>query len=126
MEVELANPERLARWFQERLHFPARLPQFARQGQTELWEGRVSLMGGVRSAQVFYRWQGKTLSLFILPAGRMPRMPGEERAWGGRTFHVNRHEGHTSLMWSEGDLAYCLVSDLPPEEVMMFASERQA
>ncbi|MGH7369879.1 MAG: zf-HC2 domain-containing protein [Candidatus Methylomirabilaceae bacterium] len=126
MEVELANPDKLARWFQGRLQFPARLPQFARQDQTELWEGRVSLMGGVRSAQVFYRWKGKTLSLFVLPAEKMPLMPGEDRVWNSRTFHVNQHKGHTSLMWREGDLAYCLVSDLPPEEVMAFASEEQA
>jgi anti-sigma factor RsiW len=125
MEVKLANPDKLARWFQGRLQFPARLPQFARQDQTELWEGRVSLMGGVQSAQVFYRWKGKTLSLFVLPAAKMPLMPGVERAWNRHAFRVNQHEGHTSLMWREGDFAYCLVSDLRPEDVMMFASEQR-
>ncbi|MBI4380566.1 MAG: zf-HC2 domain-containing protein [candidate division NC10 bacterium] len=126
MEVKLASPDELARWFQERLRFTVRLPQFAHQGQTELWEGRVSLMGGVQSAQVFYRWRGKTLSLFVLSAEKMPLMPGEERVWRRRTFHVNHHRGYTSLMWRDGDLAYCLVSDLTPEEVMAFASEERA
>ena len=123
IEVKLAHPADLARWFHERLDFRVRLPRFAGQEKRGLWEGRVSLMGGVRSAQVFYRWHEKTLSLFVLPAAKMPLMPGEERVWNTQTFHVNQHEGHTSLMWKEGDLAYCLVSDLSPEEVMAFASE---
>lgn len=126
MEVKLASPDELARWFQERLRFAVRLPRFAHQGQTGLWEGRVSLMGGVQSAQVFYRWRGKTLSLFVLPAEKMPLMPGEERVWRRRTFHVNHHRGYTSLMWRDGDLAYCLVSDLTPEEVMAVASQERA
>jgi anti-sigma factor (TIGR02949 family) len=126
MEVKLASPDELARWFQERMKVPIHVPRFAQQEQIGPWEGRVSLMGGVRSAQVFYRWRGKTLSLFILPGEKMNLMPGEERVWNGRTFHVNHHKGHTSLMWTEGDFVYCLVSDLSPEEVMAFASEELA
>lgn len=123
MEVKLASPDDLSHWLQERLKFSIRIPQFAQQEQTGLWEGRVSLMGGVRSAQVFYRWRGKTLSLFVLPREKMHLMPGEEQVRNQRAFHVNHHRGYTSLMWREGDLAYCLVSDLSPEEVMAFASE---
>ncbi len=126
MEVNLAHPNDLARWFHERLGFRVRLPRFAGQEQTGLWEGRVSLMGGVPSAQVFYRWKGKTLSLFILPGEAIGLMPGVEHIWNNRTFRVNHHRGYTSLMWREGDLAYCLVSDLSPEEVMAFASESRA
>ncbi|MDE2322879.1 MAG: zf-HC2 domain-containing protein [candidate division NC10 bacterium] len=125
MEVKLANPEELARWLQERLRFPVRLPQFTQQEPRQLWEGRVSLMGGERAGQLFYRWRGHTLSLFILPGEKLAMMPGEKQIRSGRTFHINHHEGYTSLMWKTGDLTYCLVSDLAAEEVMAFASEEQ-
>lgn len=123
MEVKFATPEKLARWFAERLNVPVRLPRFARQEQSRLWEGRLSLMGGERAGQLFYRWKGHTLSLFVLPGEKMAIMPGEEQTRNERPFHVNHHKGYTSLMWRAGDLTYCLVSDLPPEEVMTFASE---
>jgi hypothetical protein len=55
----------------------------------------------------------------------MNLMPGEKQVRNSRIFHVNHHKGYTSLMWKEGDLAYCLVSDLSPEEVMAFASASQ-
>lgn len=55
----------------------------------------------------------------------MGMMPGEKQIRSGRTFHVNHHKGYTSLMWKAGDLTYCLVSDLPPEEVITFASGEQ-
>lgn len=125
MEVKFASPEELAHWFQERLNFPVRLPRFARQEQRELWEGRISLMRGERAGQLFYRWKGHTLSLFVLPGEKMGMMPGEKQIRAGRTFHVNHHKGYTSLMWKAGDLTYCLVSDLPPEEVITFASGEQ-
>ena len=126
MEAKLANPEELAHWFQQRLQFPVRLPRFTQQEPKLLWQGRISLMGGVRSGQVFYRFRGKTLSLFVLPGEKITLMPGEEQVRNGRAFRVNHHEGYTSLMWRAGDLTYCLVSDLPPEDVMTFASEEQA
>lgn len=118
-------PEELARWFQRRLNVSVRLPRFTRQEQSALWEGRLSLMGGKRAGQPFYRWKGHTLSLFVLPGEKLAVMPGEKQLRSGRTFHVNHHKGYTSLMWKVGDLTYCLVSDLPPEEVMTFASEEQ-
>ncbi len=124
IEVKLAHPADLARWFNQRLDFRVRLPRLTGQEQTGLWEGRVSLMGGVRSAQVFYHWKGRTLSLFILPGEAMGLMPGEKHTRDSRTFQVNHHRGYTSLMWRDADLTYCLVSDLSPEEVMTFASER--
>lgn len=126
MEVKFARPEELARWFQERLNFPVRLPRFARQEQGHIWEGRLSLMGGERASQVFYRWKGHTLSLFVLPGEKMALMPGMVQIQNERTFLVNHHKGYTSLMWKAGGLTYCLVSDLPPEEVMAFASQEQA
>ncbi len=125
MEVKFATLEELARWFQGRLNVLVRLPRFTRQERSELWEGRLSLMGGERAGQLFYRWKGHTLSLFILPGEKLAIMPGEKQIRSGRTFHVNHHKGYTSLMWKVGDLTYCLVSDLPPDEVMTFASEEQ-
>lgn len=125
MEVKFATSEELARWFQERLNVSVRLPHFTRQEQSKLWEGRLSLMGGERAGQLFYRWKGHTLSLFVLPGEKLAIMPGEKQIRSGRTFHVNHHKGYTSLMWKVGDLTYCLVSDLSPEEVMTFASEEQ-
>ncbi|MBZ0161075.1 MAG: zf-HC2 domain-containing protein [bacterium] len=126
MEVKFATPEELARWFQERLNVSVRLPRFTRQEQRELWEGRLSLMGGERAGQLFYRWKGRTLSLFVLPGEKLAIMSGEKQIRSGRTFYVNHHKGYTSLMWKVGDLTYCLVSDLSLEEVMTFASEEQA
>lgn len=126
MEVKFARPEELARWFQERLNFPVRLPRFARQEQGHIWEGRLSLMGGERASQVFYHWKGHTLSLFVLPGEKMALMLGMVQIRNERTFLVNYHKGYTSLMWKAGDLTYCLVSDLPHEEVMAFASQEQA
>ena len=126
MEVKFATSEELARWFQKRLNVPVCLPRFARQEQGHIWEGRLSLMGGERASQVFYRWKGHTLSLFVLPGEKMALMPGLMQVRNERTFLVNHHKGYTSLMWKAGDLTYCLVSDLPPEEVMAFASQEQA
>lgn len=125
MEVKFATLEELARWFKERLNFPVRLPRFASQEQSGLWEGRISLMGGERAGQLFYRWKGHTLSLFVLPGEKLAMMPGEKQIRSGRAFHVNHHKGYTGLMWKVGDLTFCLVSDLPPDEVMTFASEEQ-
>jgi anti-sigma factor (TIGR02949 family) len=126
MDVKFATLEELARWFQERLNVSVRLPRFTRQEQRELWEGRLSLMRGERAGQLFYRWKGRTLSLFVLPGEKLAIMPGERQVRSGRTFHVNHHKGYTSLMWKAGGLTYCLVSDLSPEELMVFASEERA
>lgn len=125
MEVKFATLEELARWFQGQLNVSVRLPHFTRQEQRELWEGRLSLMGGEKAGQLLYHWNGHTLSLFVLPGEKLAMMPGEKQIRSGRIFHVNHHKGYTSLMWKVGDLTYCLVSDLPPDEVMTFASEEQ-
>lgn len=125
MDVKFATLEELARWFQGRLNVSVHLPRFTRQEQREVWEGRLSLMGGEKAGQLFYRWKGHTLSLFVLPGENLAIMPGEKQIRSGRTFHVNHHKGYTSLMWKVGDLTYCLVSHLPVEEVMTFASEEQ-
>lgn len=125
MEAKFATLEELARWFQGQLNVSVRLPHFTRQKQGELWEGRLSLMGGEKAGQLFYHWNSRTLSLFVLPGEKLAMMPGEKQIRSGRIFHVNHHKGYTSLMWKVGDLTYCLVSDLPPDEVMTFASEEQ-
>ncbi|HWQ70408.1 MAG TPA: zf-HC2 domain-containing protein, partial [Patescibacteria group bacterium] len=57
MDAKFATPEELTRWFQERLNVSVRLPRFSRQEQRQLWEGRISLMGGGRAGQLFYRWK---------------------------------------------------------------------
>lgn len=69
MEVTFATLEKLARWFQWRLNVSVHLPRFTRQEQSALREGRLSLMGGKRAGQLFYRWKGHTLSLFVLSGG---------------------------------------------------------
>lgn len=89
--------------------WPARLPQQPERMGLELVGARPCLYGEGRVAHIMYRYQGRPVSLFMLPSDV-------------RTEQVIRVLGHECAIWSEGDRTFVLVAREARNDVQRIAS----
>jgi anti-sigma factor RsiW len=89
--------------------WPARLPQQPERVGLELVGARPCLYGEGRVAHIMYRYQGRPVSLFMLPNTV-------------RTEEVIKVLGHQCAIWSEGDRTFVLVAREARNDVQRIAS----
>jgi anti-sigma factor RsiW len=123
LDVTTTDQEEVGRWLRQRLAYPVVLPALARAGERSELSTRMARLGDVESSQVLFDRDGRMLSLFIMPARQVSRVPGRLVARDGREFFVDRFEGYTVVFWRVGDLIYCLVGDGEEASVVGLAAE---
>jgi anti-sigma factor RsiW len=115
LEIVTTDPARLVAWFAARLPFEVALPRLD-SPELHLMGGRLTEVAGGLAAHVLYRRGSALVSLGVAPAAAGGPPPGAEtEAFRSLRFHMSRLGGHNVIAWTDGGLAYALVSDLPAQ-----------
>jgi anti-sigma factor RsiW len=120
LDVADSGPTSLRQWFQTRVAFaPPELP-----GQVEkarLVGGRLCHFLNRRVASFMYMADGRYVSVYVMPRQglTLPSGEGVKLYQARATVHVV--QGYTHLIWSQTDLLYSFVSDLPQDRIMRMA-----
>jgi anti-sigma factor (TIGR02949 family) len=119
LDVVSSDPQHLRTWFLGKVEFPPPLlpTQF---GRARLAGGRLCYFLGRRVASFMYTADGHYLSLYIMPRQGLPRpRPDVLLAQHRAAFH--EMQGYTHVLWSQRDLLYSLVSDVPHTQLLEMA-----
>ncbi|HUL61047.1 MAG TPA: zf-HC2 domain-containing protein [Anaeromyxobacteraceae bacterium] len=115
LDVTTSDPAGLVTWFAGRLPFSIHLPRLD-SPELHLVGARLIEVAGDLAALVVYRKGGAMVTLAVAPAasGAPPR-GSEAETFRSLRFHLSRTRGHNVIAWTDGGLAYALVSDLPSQ-----------
>ncbi|WP_036263753.1 anti-sigma factor family protein [Methylocapsa aurea] len=113
--VDIASTDRHAvkPWFDARLAFSPPVVDLAERGYV-LVGGRVDVIDGAPAPALVYQLRNHLISLTALPARLAP------------SISATSLRGFSLMRWTEQDLVYCAVSDVPNEDLDSFAREFRA
>lgn len=116
-EVVSASREAVSGWFKGRVRFDVVVPDFSPSG-IRLVGGRFSDLSDRPVAYLLYEKGRSLVSLFAF-SNRELALPA--RGWGrvgDAQFYVTEVRGTEVVLWSQGELAYALVSSLDREALL--------
>ncbi|MFB6374726.1 MAG: hypothetical protein ABEN55_16765, partial [Bradymonadaceae bacterium] len=117
--VEVPGPDRshVANWFDGKVEFPVRIPEFQKEG-VRLVGGRIAHVQNRRAAYLSYQVNGARMSLMIfhgedlqVPSSRIRNVAGHEVA-------LFNKDGYEVAVLQDGGLTYTLTSELAEEELL--------
>jgi anti-sigma factor (TIGR02949 family) len=117
LEIQSQSPEVVSAWFSGKLPFTFRLP-FAhrdpanRSMYTLAGARLVTYKGGSAALVTYDSVRNQPISLLITSAKLAAVAGGDEVHSGALTFHYHLNEGFKVITWTNGSLAYALVSDV--------------
>jgi len=109
-DVASTNQHTVKPWFAGKLDFSPPVTDLAAEG-FPLAGGRLEHVGGRPAAALVYYRHQHAINLFIWPAGAGP-LPARASARNG--YHLET--------WTQGDLAFLAVSEIPAVELAQFSS----
>ncbi|MFQ5830711.1 MAG: anti-sigma factor family protein [Candidatus Methylomirabilia bacterium] len=116
-EISSSSQDRVASWLKQRVHFEVAVPDFSPAG-IRLVGARLSDLDERQVAYLLYQKDGDLVSLFGFPRrGLSPPAEGEIHV-GDSRFYATRVKGDEVVFWTQGDLAYALVSRLSRETLL--------
>ena len=116
-EIASASREAVSGWFKGKVRFDVAVPDFSPSG-IRLVGGRLADLSDRQVAYLLYEKGRNLVSLFAFP-GRGLALPRGGRASGGdERFYVARVNGAEVVVWTQGPLAYALVSSLDRESLL--------
>jgi anti-sigma factor RsiW len=116
-EVVSANREAVSGWFKGRVRFDVAVPDFSPSG-IRLVGGRLADLSDRQVAYLLYEKGRNLISLFAFPSqGLALPSGGWARGADGR-FYVAKVNGAEVVVWTQGALAYALVSTLDRESLL--------
>jgi len=77
---------------------------------------------GTSSSCILLHKGNKKLSLQIIHNNRFPTNKLERTRLGLKEFYVGNRSGFNSVIWREGGITYCLISDINKNEILRFAA----
>jgi anti-sigma factor RsiW len=111
VEIESGGIHQVKPWFTGRLDFAPRVG-FSGDDQYQLAGGSVGYFRDRKAAVFVFKLRLHTISLFVFPAAGLPwRTHGLERV-GPLAVDARVSRGFNVLLWRDGELGYCLVSDV--------------
>ncbi len=116
-EVASASQEAVSGWFKGRVRFDVAVPDFSPSG-IRLVGGRLADLSDRQVAYLLYEKGRSLISLFAFPS-RGIALPA--RGWvraGDGQFYVTDLKGVEVVIWTQGELAYALVSSLDREALL--------
>jgi anti-sigma factor RsiW len=102
-----ADPVTAAQRWQARFGWPLRIPTSAAKAGLELRAVRRCAVTDGRVAHLIYSWMGEPLSVYVLP----------KRTLGDAAQFVQRFH-HQSVMWSQNDRTYIIVTPRPHDAAL--------
>lgn len=117
LSVESSNMHQVKPWFTGRLDFTPRL-SFLGDDDFPLEGGAVALFFDHRAAGFLFKRRLHKISLFVLPADGLAWPGAGEVSLGRLRAQPASSRGFSLLMWRDGELAYILVSDVNPAELV--------
>jgi anti-sigma factor RsiW len=116
LEVFSESPETISAWFNGKLGFNLKLPEYPqRPFEPKPYHVEGARLVGFNNdyvAYVVYRLNGHPISLLVTPESIAKPAGGEEIPWEGLRFHFQSVSGWKVLTWSDDGLTYALVSNL--------------
>jgi len=117
LEIQSQSPEVVTEWFSGKLPFIFRLPSSQRDPANRstytLTGARlVTYKGGSAALVTYNSVRNQPISLLITSAELAAVAGGDEVHSGAITFHYHTNEGFKVITWTNGSLAYALVSDV--------------
>ena len=101
-------------WFAGRLDFVPNVPELAAHG-FPLVGGRLDLLDHRQVAALVYSHGQHTINLFLWPADVAHNLPVTPAA-------RSTTSGHHLLLWNDGPIDYCAISDVDASELLDFAT----
>ena len=121
-QVRSSDPSALEAWFRERVGFSLRVPTFE---SGELIGGRLCFFRQRKAALVFYRKNGKPVSLFATGARGLTLGALDRAEIDGVPLWRGSFQGYTVAAFEMRGVLYALVSDLRESELLQWASAAQ-
>ncbi len=119
-QISLNDPERLQKWFSERVDFRPNVPTFK---DARLVGGRVCKVAGERVVLAYWEKGGDVLTLFARPDDtRLDLNIMKKVLVGQRIMHETSADGYNLLLWRENGLLYVLVTDHPQHDMSRYAN----
>jgi anti-sigma factor RsiW len=116
LEVFSDSPEKISAWFNGKLSFNLKLPEYPqRSPEPKPYHVEGARLVGFKEdhvAYIVYRLNGHPISLLVTPDSVAKPTGGEEIPWEGLRFHFQSVAGWKVLTWSDAGLTYALVSNL--------------
>lgn len=120
LDMASTAPASLRQWFQEKVTFsPPLLP--AQVDQANLIGGRLCHFLGRRVASFMYQINGHYLSVYVMPRQGLVLPMDNEIKLPRVQATVHEVQGYHHMIWTQTDLLYSLVSDLPQEHLVWMA-----
>jgi anti-sigma factor RsiW len=111
VEIESGGIHQVKPWFTGRLDFAPRV-SFAGDDQFQLEGGSVGYFRDRKAAVFVWKVRLHTITLFVFRADGLPwATRGLERV-GPLSVDAQVSRGFNVLLWRDGELGYCLVSDV--------------
>ncbi|MFQ5881496.1 MAG: anti-sigma factor family protein [Candidatus Methylomirabilales bacterium] len=120
VEISSGNTRRVAFWFQGRMGYPVRVPDYSPTG-IQLLGGRVTRLAGRRAATIVYEKGRSIISLFAFPRYGASLTGLEEIRRADRAFLVGEYRGQRMVLWDRGGVTYALVSNVGWDELFQCA-----
>lgn len=116
-EIVSASQEAVAGWFRGKVRFDVAVPDFTPSG-IRLVGGRLADLSDRQVAYLLYEKGRNLISLFAFPSRGLALPRGEGASGGDERFHVARVNGAEVVVWTQGPVAYALVSSLDREALL--------
>ena len=113
-----SDPDAVARWFAGRVDFAVAAPRIP---GAELIGGRLCTLADRRAALSFYEHGGRRVSLYQVHAEGLPLAALRPMTVEGRRYLCAHRKGVSVLAWTDRDVLYALVSDLPENDMLRLA-----
>ncbi len=121
-QVNSSNPEEIESWFRDKTDFGVRIPAL---DSAELVGGRLCFLTGRKTALVFYRKGGRTVSLFQLNGRGISLAALHQAEFDGSTLGRSSFKGYSLAAFEQRGVVYVVVSDLRESELLNLASALQ-
>lgn len=117
VEVNSSDSSEVEHWFRRKVDFNVALPRF-HDRKLDLVGARLSRLVRQRAALVRYRRAGHDYSLFVVsdPGGSLEGSLCQRLR--SREICLSELRGYTVVMWRARGLAYSLVGDAPPQDML--------
>lgn len=121
-QVSSSSAEELESWFRDKTDFGVRVPTL---DSAQLVGGRLCFLKGRKAALVFYRKEGRTVSLFQLNGRGISLAALKQAELDGSALGRMSFKGYSLAAFEQRGVVYVVVSDLRESELLNLASSMQ-
>ncbi|MFN8006802.1 MAG: hypothetical protein U0V70_07235 [Terriglobia bacterium] len=121
-QVNSSNPEEIESWFRDKTDFGVRVPAV---DSAQLLGGRLCFLKKRKAALVFYRKEGRTVSLFQLNARGISLAALKQAEIDGSILWRTSSQGYSLAAFEQRGVLFVVVSDLRESELLNLASAMQ-